>query len=120
MLQGRSMAHGESAAGGFCSGGDLEIVLGAKVANLKLTQTDNAECRRFHPSDANNPARAWSEQGLGRRARQRKIEDLVGLLARHRCFIERAQIVVGLEHGERLARLLGSCAVNKARRTRPR
>ena len=37
------MAHGESAAGGFCSGGDLEIVLGAKVANLKLTQTGNAE-----------------------------------------------------------------------------
>src|SRR5258706_15704389 len=100
------MAHVESAAGDLRSGDDFEIIFGAKVADLKLAQADDAERRCLYASDADNATRTRSEQGLGGGTGQRKIEDLVGLLARHRRLVKRAQILVRHERGERLPQCL--------------
>src|SRR5271157_3998739 len=107
MLHRRGMAHGKSAASNGRSGDDLEILFGTKIADLKLTQADDAERWCLDPSDADNAARARSEQGFGGGAGQGKIEDLVGLLARYRRVVKRAQILVRLQGCEGLPQRLG-------------
>ena len=86
---------------------DLEIVLGPEIADLQLAQADDAERRRLHPPDADDAARARRQKRLRRGARQRQVEDLIGLLARDRRLVKRAHLAVRLQCGEGLAQRFG-------------
>src|SRR5271157_2232766 len=97
LLRRRSVAHGETAARHMRLYHDLEIVLGPEVADFQLAQADDAERWRLHPPDADDAARAGRQKCLRRGARQRQVENLIGLLARDRSLVEGAHLVVGLQ-----------------------
>ena len=99
----RSVAHQEGAIVDCGRSDDLEIVLDAKIPDLELAQTDDGQRGGLHAAYPNDAFRAVGNQHLGRGARQREVEDLIGLLARHGGFVERAELAVGFQRRERLA-----------------
>ena len=103
----RGVAHEEAAILDLGRGDDLEIILDAEIPDLDLAQADDGQRRRLHPADADDALDAAGEQRPGRRAGQRQVEDLVGLLARDGGLVERAQLAVGLELVEGLPQRLG-------------
>jgi hypothetical protein len=103
----RGMAHEEGAILDFGRRHDLEIVLDAEIPDLDLAQADDGQRGGLHAADTDDAPNAASEQRPGRRAGQRQVEDLVGLLARHGSLIERAELAVGFEPLEGLSERLG-------------
>ena len=103
----RGMAHEEGAILDLGRGHDLEIVLDAEVADLDLAQADDGQRGRLHPADADDALDAAGKQRPRRRAGQRQVEDLVGLLPRDGGLVERAQLAVGFELVEGLSQRLG-------------
>jgi len=86
---------------------DLEIILDAEIPDLDLAETDDGERGRLHAADADDALDAAREQRPGRRAGERQIEDLVGLLARDGGLVERAELAIGFELIEGLSQRLG-------------
>ena len=70
-------------------------------------KTDDGQRGRLHPADADDALDAAGEQRPRRRAGQRQVEDLVGLLPRDGGLVERAQLAVGFELVEGLSQRLG-------------
>jgi hypothetical protein len=103
----RGVAHEEGAVLDLGRGYDLVIILDAEVPDLDLAQADDCQRGRLHPADADNIPDTRGKQRPGRRAGQRQIEDLVGLLARDGGLVERAELAVGFELGEGLSQRLG-------------
>ena len=99
----RGMAHEEGSILDFGRSHDLEIILDAKIPDLDFAQTDDGQRGRLHPADADDALDAAGEQRPGRRAGQREVEDLIGLLARHGGLVERAELAVGFQGRECLA-----------------
>ena len=106
-LRRRGMAHEEGAILDFGRSHDLEIILDAEISDLDLAQADDGQRRGLHAADTDDAADAAGEQRPRRRAGQRQVEDLVGLLARDGGLIERAKLAVGFELVEGLSQRLG-------------
>ena len=100
------MTHQKAAACDGRGGDDLEIVLGPEIADFQFAQADDRQRRRLDPADSDHAANAGREQCLRRGPGERQIEDLVGLLARHRRLIERTHLGVRLQPGEGLLQRL--------------
>ena len=103
----RGMAHEKAAILNLRRGHDLEVILDAEIPDLDLAQADDGQRGRLHAADADDALDAAGEQRPGRRAGQRQVEDLVGLLPGDGGLVERAQLAVGFELVEGLAQRLG-------------
>ena len=103
----RGMAHEEGAMLDFGHSYNLEIILDAKIPDFDFAQTDDGQRGRLHAADADDALDTTGEQRPGRRAGERQIEDLVGLLARDGGLVERAELAVGFELIEGQSQRLG-------------
>src|SRR5262245_25555652 len=103
----RGMAHEEGAILDLGRRHDLEIILDAEISDLDLAQADDGQRGGLDAADTDDAPDAAGEQRPGRRAGQRQVEDLVGLLARDGGLIERAKLAVGFELVEGLSQRLG-------------
>ena len=114
------MAHQESATLNLGRSHDLEIILDAEISDLDLAQADDGQRGGLHAADTDDAADAAGEQRPGRRAGQRQVEDLVGLLPRDGGLVERRSSRLGLSLSKAWRSDFGSWAVNRARWTVPR
>ena len=100
------MPHDKRPARDCCGRHDLEITLFSEVADFDLAQTHDRQRRCLDPPDPDHPFGATREQCLGRRPRQRQIENLIGLLACNGRIIKRLHLTVRLELVEGLPQRL--------------
>ena len=107
VLGRRRVAHREAALLDGRGGDDLEIILRLEIDDLKLAHADDGQRRRLDPADPDHALGAASQQCRGRGPCQGKIENLVGLLPRHRRLVDRAQFRIRLQALEGIADRLG-------------
>ena len=91
------VAHYEGAALDLGCRHDLEIVVHLEVENFQFAQTHDGQRWRFDTADADDAFGAAREQRPRSGACQRQVEDLIGLLPRHRRLVERLQFTIGLQ-----------------------